>query len=196
MRHLKKIFLFAVLALFILSACSADKRVYRKGYHITWLHHKQTSPGQQTGLSTKTSGVAVKAQVLHSEAASIVQQAHTETKIILSSTQLFPVEVASNRSSLPAQLSTPLKRSETLSIFHKKPMQPRSPSGGYSQIVALLLCIFVGIVGAHRFYLGYTTLGVLMIFTLGGCGIWALIDLIRILTGDLQPIDGPYSETL
>lgn len=59
-----------------------------------------------------------------------------------------------------------------------------------SQLVALLLAIFLGIIGVHRFYLGYTGIGIAQIFTFGGCGVWALIDLIRIITGDLKPADG------
>jgi len=59
-----------------------------------------------------------------------------------------------------------------------------------SQLVALLLGIFVGGLGIHRFYLGYTGIGVVQILTLGGCGIWALIDVIRIALGDLVPKDG------
>jgi len=51
----------------------------------------------------------------------------------------------------------------------------------------LLLCIFLGFIGIHRFYLGYTGLGVLMLLTGGLCGILLLIDFIRILVGDLQP---------
>jgi len=52
-------------------------------------------------------------------------------------------------------------------------------------IIAAILCFFLGGLGIHRFYLGYTTIGILQLITAGGCGIWALIDLIRILTGDL-----------
>lgn len=70
------------------------------------------------------------------------------------------------------------------------------PGGGKSQLVALLLCIFLGTIGIHRFYLGYTWQGVVQLLTLGGCGIWSLIDLIRIITGDLQPKNGSYSKTL
>ncbi len=69
-------------------------------------------------------------------------------------------------------------------------------SSGKSQLVALILVIFVGGIGIHRFYLGYTGIGIIQLLTLGGCGIWALIDLIRIATGDLKPKDGEYSETL
>ncbi len=59
-----------------------------------------------------------------------------------------------------------------------------------SQLVALLLVLFLGVMGIHRFYLGYTGIGVIQLLTLGGCGIWALVDLIMILTGDLKPADG------
>lgn len=65
-----------------------------------------------------------------------------------------------------------------------------------SQLAALLLCLLIGGLGIHRFYIGYTWQGIVQILTLGGLGIWALIDLIRIITGDLQPKNGAYSKTL
>ena len=68
--------------------------------------------------------------------------------------------------------------------------------GGKSQIVALILVLLVGGLGIHRFYLGYTWQGVVQLLTGGGCGVWTLIDLIRIITGDLQPKDGSYDKTL
>jgi TM2 domain-containing membrane protein YozV len=69
-------------------------------------------------------------------------------------------------------------------------------TGGKSQLVALLLCFFLGALGIHRFYLGYTGLGVLMLLTGGLCGILLLIDFIRICVGDLGPKGGEYGETL
>ncbi|OUJ75649.1 hypothetical protein BXP70_05125 [Hymenobacter crusticola] len=69
-------------------------------------------------------------------------------------------------------------------------------AGGKSQVVALVLAILVGGLGIHRFYLGYTGIGIVQLLTLGGCGIWALIDLIRIITGDLKPKGGEYAKKL
>jgi len=48
--------------------------------------------------------------------------------------------------------------------------------------MTLILCLVAGIVGAHRFYVGKTGSGVLMLFTLGGCGFWTLYDLFMIVT--------------
>ena len=59
-----------------------------------------------------------------------------------------------------------------------------------SRIVALLLCFFVGYLGVHRFYVGKVGTGVLMIFTLGGLGIWYLIDLIMITVGSFRDANG------
>lgn len=52
-----------------------------------------------------------------------------------------------------------------------------------SKIVALLLCIFLGGLGAHRFYVGKIGTGIIYLFTVGLFGIGWLIDIILIATG-------------
>ena len=57
-------------------------------------------------------------------------------------------------------------------------------------ITCLLLCWFLGVLGVHRFYTGHTALGVLQLLTLGGGGIWALIDFIIIVSGNFKDAQG------
>ena len=60
-----------------------------------------------------------------------------------------------------------------------------------SRLGALLFCLFLGILGAHRFYVGKIGTGLLIILTLGGgCGIWPLIDGILILIGAFRDKEG------
>jgi TM2 domain-containing membrane protein YozV len=55
---------------------------------------------------------------------------------------------------------------------------------------AFLLCFFLGVFGAHRFFVGKTGTAILQLVTLGGLGIWAFIDLIMIIIGSFTDKDG------
>lgn len=57
-------------------------------------------------------------------------------------------------------------------------------------VPTILLCFFVGGLGVHRFYAGKVGTGLLMLFTLGGLGIWTLIDFIMIVCGKFEDSDG------
>jgi TM2 domain-containing membrane protein YozV len=59
-------------------------------------------------------------------------------------------------------------------------------------LVTLLLCWFLGVFGVHRFYLGRLKTGILMLITIGGFGIWYLIDLIMVIIGNMKDENGNY----
>ena len=57
-------------------------------------------------------------------------------------------------------------------------------------LIVLLLAIFLGGLGVHRFYVGKIGTGILQLVTLGGCGIWWLIDVILIVTNQFTDDEG------
>jgi len=61
-----------------------------------------------------------------------------------------------------------------------------------SRLAVTLLSFFLGGVGAHRFYLGKTGTAILMIVTLGGVGIWALVDFLFAVSGSMKDKEGAF----
>lgn len=64
------------------------------------------------------------------------------------------------------------------------------PAEGYDWTVTLILAILVGVYGVDRFYTGSITLGIVKLITLGGCGVWWLVDIIMIATGSYKDVYG------
>ena len=59
-----------------------------------------------------------------------------------------------------------------------------------SRLVAFLLCFFFGVFGFHRFYVGKIGTGIVQVLTIGGLGIWTLIDFVLIILGEFADKEG------
>ncbi|XP_065175390.1 TM2 domain-containing protein 2-like [Sycon ciliatum] len=68
--------------------------------------------------------------------------------------------------------------------------EPCVKYNGYNFLIAFIFSVLLGFAGADRFYLGYTGHAVGKLLTLGGVGVWWIVDLILLLIGFLTPEDG------
>ena len=67
----------------------------------------------------------------------------------------------------------------------------RSPGvSDCSRSIAMILVLLLGLVGGHRFYVGRVGTAFAMLFSLGGLGIWWLIDVVIVASGQLKDSDG------
>jgi TM2 domain-containing membrane protein YozV len=62
-------------------------------------------------------------------------------------------------------------------------------------VTTILLCFFLGTLGVHRFYVGKIGTGIVMLITLGGFGIWTIIDFVIIACGRFKDKKGLYIQS-
>lgn len=218
--NLSKFLLWALAPIFLLSSCTMEKRLYSSGYHIDWKKDKQAIQNNQFDsepmavLQTQEVNPISSTEEAPAELAEIKSNAEL-ISLVQANSEEIAVFVAQAVTEKPRQEKLVAKVIEKrLNKFSEEDMSmvshgvsfdqnttPPTPveggeSSGKSQMTALLLCFFVGIIGIHRFYLGDTTGGIIQLLTGGLCGLWTLIDFIRILTGDLTPKNGDYTSKL
>jgi predicted Zn finger-like uncharacterized protein len=119
-------------------------------------------------------------------------------------TDVFPDLANEDELAADEPVAVPLKRDPKPTAAKqpkptpKRPAEPSPdelPASSRSRLVAGLLGVFLGPLGTHRFYLGYWVIGLLMLATGGGCGIWSLVDAILVFLKRVPDADGrPLSD--
>lgn len=118
----------------------------------------------------------------------------TMASVIVSSTAVyasFPVKNESKNEIRTEQVTnaneTAVLKAQTKAIETKvksADSTANTKGGDNEMLITLLLWFFLGGLAAHRWYKGKPAgWNILYIITLGGCGVWAIVDLINIITG-------------
>lgn len=72
--------------------------------------------------------------------------------------------------------------------YQQPPMNP--PKEKNIALILSVVSMFTGIHGLARFYTGHIGLGIVQLITIGGCGIWTIIDIVQIASGNFKDSDG------
>ena len=202
-----------------LTSCTMQKRVYTSGYHIEWLNGNNATVKQNNSQADEQKNIS-KSTIATVSTINEEKILNNKTEITeINNENNNPVAIVNENFVASTTNDLNVYTSQQTNNWYSSPVQKNSntqndsktivkqsttntestasentKSSDKSWIAALLLCIFLGELGIHRFYLGYTWQGIVQLFTAGGLGIWALIDLIRIITKDLQPKDGSYTD--
>jgi len=192
----------------VLSACSSHltvaKRHYNKGWNISLGGGKSGQFERPTRLE-RVAQAEVQSELAPMQKPIAISEENTAVSVVTvaANAPVVPVAKVAAQSATSkahkAVAKAATKAVEKVQAAQSAPSEKKgsaSTSGsGHSQWIALLLVILLP--GIHRLYLGYYLEGVLFILTAGGCGIWWILDLVRILTGDLGPADGSgYTEEI
>jgi len=72
----------------------------------------------------------------------------------------------------------------------KERLKKKENASEKSRLIAILLCWFLGVFGAHRFYTGKIGTGVIWVFTFGCLYVGVIVDLILIASGSFKDKEG------
>ncbi|MEN9511951.1 MAG: hypothetical protein RLZZ370_1770 [Bacteroidota bacterium] len=202
-----------LLAAASLASCTMQKRYHSGGWNVElglFNKDKQSAPAvkQETRVAAQQAAPVKEVEAPAAVAVEAVTPAVVATVATAPAVSATPAveavqgfskasakaqQVASAREVVAVNATAAKSVKQLKSVQIQKQAQSEAASGK-SWLVALLLCFFLGGLGIHRFYLGYTWQGVVQLLTLGGLGIWVFIDFIRIIIRDLKPKDGDYTD--
>jgi len=203
--------LLSILLVTSITSCSIEKRVFMSGYHIEWNKSKKSFEKENISksfLKKKDAEFSSLVSVSNEEvtdnlndsilviyddiedSSPIDNSIQTNKKTIIHSASSGEKLISSHIKTVLKQRENIKSKNEVINKNKKTKKAKSSSYGGKMQIVALILCVFLGLLGVHRFYLGYTGMGIIYLLTFGLFGFGWLIDiLLLIIPNGLTPKD-------
>lgn len=175
----------ALAIIVFLSACSVERRHYRPG-----LHFKSEVKAPKPEVKKYETPTEVAADVTPVEIVPVEVTAEVETPVTnvpqatTASTDKKETTTNNKVKAAAKPVTKPGDKNIATSIISKKALKGQSPKGMMAdKILAIILCIFLGWLGIHRFYLGFPISAIFMILlfllsTIGGLLILGLIGYI------------------
>jgi len=221
-----KLGLLMAMVAILISSCSTNatytKRYHSRGFNIAWGGGSDATPAKsvirKARVEAEKSAIVespvleMKAEEIASYSAPLSSVSAVNPHAIINNSIVLATKVTQNarpgvtieKKSVDTKV---MVKTSTKVLKQKKAMV--DPGQGKSQIIALILFVLFGFLGIHRFYLGHLSSGLLMLllcctlilpiinlFTGIALLVWWVLDLIKLVTGDLKPADGEYTETL
>jgi TM2 domain-containing membrane protein YozV len=213
---------FTAMALF-LASCGSNatitKRYHNRGFNIAW-GGGSSADGKNERPATKR--VKLQSSATFSEKITVesVQENSKPIDFVASSANVDVAKGVAPQKMEPSKmgsnvLKTTVANAKLPSIFKpklskqvavKNSPSKGDPRDGKGWVLSLVLCVLLGVLGIHRFYLGYTSIGLVLCIIgavsilynlntlLGLLFIWSLIDFVRILTYKLEPKNSYYRD--
>lgn len=194
----------AVLASASLSSCSRSNYVFKpsnSAYGV--INTSQTEESKETNLGLEQVQPVAQAPAEIVSASTKTTEVVTRSAVAVAEARTATAKAVAAKAESVAKPSKEELKSIQQAVKAAKKDVKGVAADGKSQTTALLLNIFLGGFGVHRFYLGYTGRGFLYIgllltsfLILPAIALFVLliIDLINIITGKLKPRDGEYAK--
>jgi hypothetical protein len=182
--------IYILLCIFLLFSCEIRKRKYFNGYTV---FHKHTVIGKNEKQAAIKQNVPLYA---HADGRIFLLPVFTDTSVLNIKNSNYDYNQTQEITSLASEIPKNQFRNKSNYSKHQIKNQNRSNAEpnpdaweitGKSKTLAIILCVFLGCLGIHRFYLGYTGMGCLYLATCGLLFFGVIIDLILLVTGNLTP---------
>jgi TM2 domain-containing membrane protein YozV len=179
----------ALAIIVFLSACSVERRHYRPGLHFNSEVKTPKPEVKKHDAQKETTAEVAPVEIAPVEATAKVE--HPVSAVPhAATTSTDKKETTANKSvkAAPKPVTQPGDKNIATSIISKKVLKGQSPKGMMAdKILAIILCIFLGWLGIHRFYLGFPISGIFMIllFLLSTIGGFLIINFLGYIAGVL-----------